>query len=171
MAFGQNAQTASQGQSLLENLNLSDEDLMLVQALLSNGMFRDQFIQSCSAEYAEWLGPQWAEKTCSCAYENLVQNKNLLMKFLSGDESDSRQMGEMSYELVEKCLPSEFPPEMEKSIVRECMDGGASKSSCDCIVKKVKDKYTMKTLMKGAFQNPGVLEKEFSDIATQCGVK
>lgn len=150
-------------------LQLSEEDLLLVQMLLTSDMFRDTFVQACTIESIEWLGAQWAEKTCSCAYDNLAKSKNLLLKFLKGDEN-SEEMDKMNFELLEVCLPNQFPAEMESAIIRECMTGGVKKSACDCVVKSIKKKYTVRSFMKDVFEKPNVLETEITNIATQCAL-
>lgn len=149
---------------------LSEEDLFLVQMLLSDGLFRDNFVQACAMESIEWLGAQWAEKTCSCAYDNLAKNQALLLKFLNTDD-EGAEADKMSFELLEKCLPQKFPPEMETAIVRECMNGGIKKSACDCVVGNIKKKYSVKSFMKGVLESPTALEKVFTDITIQCGVQ
>lgn len=164
LGFGQSV--SQPGES---DYQFSEEDLLMVQMLLTSDLFRDTFVQACTVESIEWLGAQWAEKTCSCAYDNLAKSKDLLLKFLNED-GNSENMDKMNFELLETCLPKQFPAEMESAIVRECMTGGVKKSACDCVVKNIKKKYTVRSFMKDVFEKPDILETDITKIATQCNL-
>lgn len=170
IAFAQNANLAQNNQSSTSDIQLSEDDLFLVQMLLMNDMFRENFVQSCTAEAVAWLGADGAAKTCSCAYDGLAQNQKLLLRFLNESE-DEEMMNKLGFELLETCLPPQFPKEMENAITRECLGGGVGSGACSCVVQSIKKKYTVKKFMKDVFEKPEKLEQDIMDIATQCATK
>ncbi|PWJ61734.1 MULTISPECIES: hypothetical protein [unclassified Fibrobacter] len=170
MSFAQNAQSAQSNLSTNQEIQLSEDDLFLVQMLLMNDMFRENFVQSCTAEAVAWLGADGAAKTCSCAYDGLAKNQQLLLKFLNESENEE-MMNKLGFELLETCLPPQFPKEMENAISKECLGGGVGSGACSCVVQNIKQKYTVKKFMKEVFENPDQLEKDIMDIATRCATK
>lgn len=170
IAFAQNVTPAQNNQSGTSDIQLSEDDLFLVQMLLMNDMFRDNFVQSCTMEASAWLGAEGAAKTCGCAYDGLAKNQSLLLKFLNESENEE-MMNKLGFELLETCLPPQFPKEMENAISKECLGGGVGSGACSCVVQNIKKQYTVKKFMKEVFENPDQLEKNIMDIATQCATK
>ncbi|SHK50011.1 hypothetical protein [Fibrobacter sp. UWEL] len=170
MSFAQLLQPAQNTSSADQDVQLTEDNLFLVQMLLMNDMFRENFVQSCTAEAVAWLGADGAAKTCSCAYDGLAKNQKLLLKFLNESENEE-SMNKLGFELLETCLPPQFPKEMENAISKECLGGGVGAGACSCVVQEIKKKYTVKKFMKEVFERPDQLENDIMNIATQCATK
>ena len=63
----------------------SGEDMMIFKAILQSPIFKDNFVQSCTAQSMEWLGASQADKTCNCAFDRMVKDSkfiNVIRQFL-----------------------------------------------------------------------------------------
>lgn len=150
---------------------VSADDMMIFMALLQTPMFKDSFVKSCSVEAMDWLGVNQADKSCKCAYGRLIKDNTLLTKLVNQNGSDGEiaDFDKWGYALIEPCLPTQYLPEMENAFVKECMKAGdVSKNSCDCVLKSVKKKYSVRSLIKIAFEDPKRLEMEMTLKMAQC---
>ena len=149
---------------------LSPEDLMIFKAILQSPMFKDNFVQSCTIQSMEWLGANQADKSCNCAFDRLVKDDKFIGKIIgsmgAGDEVNFEKWG---FDFVEPCLPKQFPAETDNAFVKECLkQGDVNKATCECVLKSIKKDYTVRSLMKTAFEDQKKLELDITLKAAQC---
>ena len=171
------AQTASQSSSPAKAgqqapaLSISPEEMMLLMALLQSPAFKDNFVQSCSAQSTEWLGSAQANKSCGCAFDRLVGDKALLNKVLGAVSLDGKgfDFEKLGFDVVAPCLPEQFPAETDNAFVKECLkQKDLDKATCECMLASVKKDYTVHSLIKTAFENQKKLETDLTLKAAQC---
>jgi hypothetical protein len=171
------AQTASQPSSPAKAgqkapaLSVSPEEMMLLMALLQSPLFQDKFVQSCAAQSAEWLGTVQADKSCRCAFDLVTKNPDLISKIAGAVSSDGTGVDfeKLGFDMVEPCLPQEYPPEADKAFVKECLkQSDVDKATCECVLKSIKGSYTVRSLMKAAFDNRKLLETDITLKTAQC---
>lgn len=154
-----------------DNFQISSEDIALFKAMLDSPLLKDGFVQSCTVESMEWLGANQAEKTCKCAYDRLIKDNTLLSQMMTEDEN-LEDFDKWGFSLMEPCLPKQFPAEMNNAFIKECMKSGdVSKATCECVLKSIKKDYTVKTLIKAAFEESEKFELDIAMKAAQCLTK
>ena len=67
----------------------SGEDMMIFKAILQSPIFKDNFVQSCTAQSMEWLGASQADKTCNCAFDRMVKDSKFINRILSSINSEN----------------------------------------------------------------------------------
>ena len=148
---------------------VSQEEMMIFKALLQSPLFKDNFVQSCTVQSMEWLGVNQADKTCKCAYDRLVKDGkfiNQIMSSISGDNIDFEKWG---FDFGEPCIPQNSPAETDNAFVKECLKAGdVDKATCECMLKSIKKDYTVRDLMKTAFEDQKKLEVDLMLKAAQC---
>ena len=148
---------------------VSQEEMMIFKALLQSPLFKDNFVQSCTVQSMEWLGVNQADKTCNCAYNRLVKDGkfiNQIMSSISGDNIDFEKWG---FEFIEPCIPQNYPAETDNAFVKECLKAGdVDKATCECVLKSIKKDYSVRDLMKTAFEDQKKLEIDIMLKAAQC---
>lgn len=152
-------------------LSISPEEMMLLMALLQSPAFKDNFVQSCSAQSTEWLGSAQANKSCGCAFDRLVGDKALLNKVLGAVSLDGKgfDFEKLGFDVVAPCLPEQFPAETDNAFVKECLkQKDLDKVTCECMLASVKKDYTVHSLIKTAFENQKKLETDLTLKAAQC---
>ena len=150
-------------------LSVSPEEMFILMALLQSPVFKDNFVQSCSALSAEWLGAAQAEKSCQCAFDKLIGDKEAMAKVLGSVSADGSNVdiSKWGFGVVEPCLPKDFPAEMDGAFVKKDLD----KQVCTCMLKSVKKDYTVHSLIKTAFEDQKKLEMDITLKAAQCLAK
>lgn len=152
-------------------LSVSPEEMFILMALLQSPVFKDNFVQSCSAQSTEWLGAAQADKSCKCAFDKLIGDKDAMAKVLGSVSADGSNVdiSKWGYEVVEPCLPEQFPAEMDGAFVKECLkQKDLDKEVCSCMLKSVKKDYTVHSLIKTAFEDRKKLEMDITLKAAQC---
>ena len=155
-------------------LSVSPEEMFILMALLQSPVFKDNFVQSCSAQSAEWLGVAQAEKSCQCAFDKLIGDKEAMAKVLGSVSADGSNVdiSKWGFGVVEPCLPKDFPAEMDGAFVKECLkQKDLDKQVCTCMLKSVKKDYTVHSLIKTAFEDQKKLELDITLKAAQCLAK
>lgn len=155
-------------------LSVSPEEMFILMALLQSPVFKDNFVQSCSAQSAEWLGVAQAEKSCQCAFDKLIGDKEAMAKVLGSVSADGSNVdiSKWGFGVVEPCLPKDFPAEMDGAFVKECLkQKDLDKQVCTCMLKSVKKDYTVHSLIKTAFEDQKKLEMDITLKAAQCLAK
>lgn len=155
-------------------LSVSPEEMFILMALLQSPVFKDNFVQSCSAQSAEWLGAAQAEKSCQCAFDKLIGDKEAMAKVLGSVSADGSNVdiSKWGFGVVEPCLPKDFPAEMDGAFVKECLkQKDLDKQVCTCMLKSVKKDYTVHSLIKTAFEDQKKLEMDITLKAAQCLAK
>jgi len=148
---------------------VSPEEMLIFKALLQSPLFKDNFVQSCTVQSMEWLGVNQADKTCNCAYDRLAKDGkfiNQIMSSISGDNIDFEKWG---FDFVEPCIPQNYPAEMDNAFVKECLKAGdVDKATCECVLNSIKKDYTVRDLMKTAFEDQKKLEVDIMLKSAQC---
>lgn len=153
-------------------LQVTDEEIMFLKVMLQSPFMKKTFVQTCSASATEWLGTTQSNKTCSCAYDKLSKDPQVVEKILASGKSDLSDFGGWGFAFIEPCLPKQFPKEMDNAFVKECMkSGNVKKSTCDCVLKTIKKDYNVKSLLKEAFEDSKKLEANLMTKAAQCLAK
>ena len=151
--------------------SLSTEEMILLVALLQSPLFQDNFVQSCAAQSVEWLGTVQADKSCRCAFDLVTKNPDLISKIAGAVSADGAGVDfeKLGFDMVEPCLPKEFPPEADKAFVKECLkQSDVDKGTCECVLQSIKKNYTVRSLMKAAFDNRKMLETDITLKTAQC---
>jgi len=165
------AASANQGQGSVSNgAALSPEDLLIFKAIVQSPLFKDSFVQSCTVQSMEWLGANQADKSCNCAFDRLTKDDKFIEKIMGsiGANGDDINFEKWGFNFVEPCLPQQFPAETDNAFLKECMAEGADKATCDCVLKSIKKDYTVRTLMKTAFEDQKKLELDITLKAAKC---
>ena len=152
-------------------LGLAPEDLMIFKAILQSPLFKDNFVQSCTVQSMEWLGANQADKSCNCAFDRLTKDDKFIGKVIGsmGAGGDDINFEKWGFDFVEPCLPKQFPAETDNAFVKECLKAGdVNKATCECVLKSIKKDYTVRSLMKTAFENQKKLELDITLKAAQC---
>jgi hypothetical protein len=163
------AKTTTQAPAQKAATQVSPEEMLIFKALLQSPLFKDNFVQSCTVQSMEWLGVNQADKTCNCAYDRLVKDGkfiNQIMSSISGDNIDFEKWG---FDFVEPCIPQNYPAEMDNAFVKECLKAGdVDKATCECVLNSIKKDYTVRDLMKTAFEDQKKLEVDIMLKSAQC---
>lgn len=150
---------------------ITEEDMAMIRMLLNNEMFKNSFAEQCTAESATLLGAEQAAKSCNCAYDGLIKNDKLLYALATTDNDDG--FDKWGFDVIEPCLPEKFTVEMGTAFVKQCVaeSGEAARSVCECTYKEITKKYTVKSLVKSAFENPEKMQMDLVMIAGGCALK
>ena len=147
----------------------SGEDMMLFKAILQSPIFKDNFVQSCSAQSVEWLGADQADNTCNCAFDRMVKDNEFINRILSSMSSNNIEFEKWGFDFIEPCIPQSYPAETDNAFVKECLKSGdMDKATCDCMLSSIKKDYTVHELMKAAFEDQKKLEADMLIKAAQC---
>ncbi len=153
---------------------ISAGEIAILMAMLRTPFLKSTFITSCSSKSEEWLGSDQSIKTCMCAYNNLIQDQKLATRMIAagagnGDMSNFNKWG---YQMIEGCLPVEFPPEVDVAFNKECLKSGDLNAEvCSCVLSAFKKDFTVKSLIKTAFEEPKGLQMQMILKAAQCLAK
>ena len=147
----------------------SGEDMMIFKAILQSPIFKDNFVQSCSAQSVEWLGADQADKTCNCAFDRMVKDNEFINRILSSMSSNNIEFEKWGFDFIEPCIPQSYPAETDNAFVKECLKSGdMDKATCECMLSSIKKDYTVHELMKTAFEDQKKLEANMLIKAAQC---
>jgi hypothetical protein len=148
---------------------VSPEEMLIFKALLQSPLFKDNFVQSCTVQSMEWLGVNQADKTCNCAYDRLVKDGKFINQIMSSISGDNIEFEKWGFDFVEPCIPQNYPAEMDNAFVKECLKAGdVDKATCECVLNSIKKDYTVRDLMKTAFEDQKKLEVDIMLKSAQC---
>lgn len=157
--------------SAIPSLKITEEDLAMIRELLKNDEFKSSFTQQCANGASPWLGVNQAVKSCKCAYTKLIKNDELLYKLATTDNDDSFE--KWGYGVIEPCLPEKFSPATQVTFVNQCVkeSGEIARNVCECTYQQLIKKYTVKSLVKAAFENPEKLQVNLVVMAGMCALQ
>lgn len=156
------------------NAQMTEMEMMILKAVVENKEFKDRFVEECVDESDDYLGQKQAKQSCSCSYDRITKDKNVIAALMGsvdkgGKMTDFEKWG---YDVIAPCLPDKFTPEMEKALMNECKDEVKDgKKACKCVVKEIKSRYTVKSLLQAAFEDEKKLEMDMMGLAAQCMAK
>lgn len=152
-------------------LQMSEMELAIVKAIVNNKDFRNHFVDECVDEADDYLGKKQAKQSCNCSYDRILKDDKVISSLLGAVDNEGKMVDfeKWGYNVIAPCLPDQFTPEMETALLKECKDEvkGGDKA-CKCVVKEIKSRYTVKTLLKAAFEDEKKLEVEMMGVAAQC---
>ncbi|MCQ2062022.1 MAG: hypothetical protein MJY99_01615 [Fibrobacter sp.] len=155
-------------------MEMSEMEMLVLMAIVDNKDFKKRFVNECVDEADDYLGKKQAKQSCNCSYGRITKDPNVMGALLGsidkgGNIADFEKWG---YNVIAPCLPDTFTPEMEKALMNECTDEVKDgKKACKCVVNDIKKRYTVKTLLKAAFEDEKKLELEMMGVAAQCLAK
>ncbi len=148
---------------------VSQEEMLIFKTLLQTPLFKDNFVQSCTVQSMEWLGVNQADKTCNCAYNRLVKDGKFINQIMSSINGDNIDFEKWGFDFVEPCIPQNYPAETDNAFVKECLKAGdVDKATCECVLKSIKKDYSVRDLMKTAFEDQKKLEVDLMLKSAQC---
>lgn len=163
------AKAQAPSQASAQTPAISQEEMLIFKTLLQTPLFKDNFVQSCTVQSMEWLGVNQADKTCNCAYDRLVKDGKFINQIMSSISGDNIEFEKWGFDFVEPCIPQNYPAEMDNAFVKECLKAGdVDKATCECVLKSIKKDYTVRDLMKTAFEDQKKLEVDIMLKAAQC---
>ena len=147
----------------------SGEDMMIFKAILQSPIFKDNFVQSCTAQSMEWLGASQADKTCNCAFDRMVKDSKFINRILSSINSENIDFEKWGFDFIEPCIPQNYPAVTDIAFVKECLKAGdVDKATCECVLNSIKKDYSVRDLMKTAFEDQKKLEVDLMLKSAQC---
>lgn len=163
------AKTQAPAQASTQTPAISQEEMLIFKTLLQTPLFKDNFVQSCTAQSMEWLGVNQADKTCNCAYNRLVKDGKFINQIMSSINGDNIDFEKWGFEFIEPCIPQNYPAETDNAFVKECLKAGdVDKATCECVLKSIKKDYSVRDLMKTAFEDQKKLEVDIILKSAQC---
>ena len=163
------AKTTTQASAQKAAPQVSPEEMLIFKALLQSPLFKDNFVKSCTVQSMEWLGVNQADKTCNCAYDRLVKDGKFINQIMSSINGDNIDFEKWGFEFIEPCIPQSYPAETDNAFVKECLKAGdVDKATCECVLKSIKKDYSVRDLMKTAFEDQKKLELDIMLKAAQC---
>ena len=163
------SQSTAKTQAPAQASAISQEEMLIFKTLLQTPLFKDNFVQSCTVQSMEWLGVNQADKTCNCAYNRLVKDGKFINQIMSSINGDNIDFEKWGFEFIEPCIPQNYPAETDNAFVKECLKAGdVDKATCECVLKSIKKDYTVRDLMKTAFEDQKKLEVDIMLKAAQC---
>lgn len=148
---------------------ISQEEMLIFKTLLQTPLFKDNFVQSCTVQSMEWLGVNQADKTCNCAYNRLVKDGKFINQIMSSINGDNIDFEKWGFEFIEPSIPQNYPAETDNAFVKECLKAGdVDKATCECVLKSIKKDYTVRDLLKTAFEDQKKLEVDIILKSAQC---
>lgn len=157
--------TAPENKTTEKQPSLIEQEIF--KTILSNKKFKKSFTEECSDEIDDYLGKKDAQRSCECAYNNLLTNEAPIHLLMSSLDEDGKvdNFEKWGFGIISTCLPKNFTPEMEKAFIKECKDN-FNKNQCKCAFTEISKKYTVQSLLQEGFQN----EKQFeANIRTMIG--
>ena len=163
------SQSTAKTQAPAQASAVSQEEMLIFKTLLQTPLFKDNFVQSCTVQSMEWLGVNQADKTCNCAYNRLVKDGKFINQIMSSINGDNIDFEKWGFDFVEPCIPQNYPAETDNAFVKECLKAGdVDKATCECVLKSIKKDYSVRDLMKTAFEDQKKLEVDIMLKAAQC---
>ena len=163
------SQSTAKTQAPAQASAISQEEMLIFKTLLQTPLFKDNFVQSCTVQSMEWLGVNQADKTCNCAYNRLVKDGKFINQIMSSINGDNIDFEKWGFEFIEPCIPQNYPAETDNAFVKECLKAGdVDKATCECVLKSIKKDYSVRDLMKTAFEDQKKLEIDIMLKAAQC---
>ena len=163
------SQSTAKTQAPAQASAISQEEMLIFKTLLQTPLFKDNFVQSCTVQSMEWLGVNQPDKTCNCAYNRLVKDGKFINQIMSSINGDNIDFEKWGFEFIEPCIPQNYPAETDNAFVKECLKAGdVDKATCECVLKSIKKDYTVRDLMKTAFEDQKKLEVDIMLKAAQC---
>ena len=163
------SQSTAKTQASTQAPAISQEEMLIFKTLLQTPLFKDNFVQSCTVQSMEWLGVNQADKTCNCAYNRLVKDGKFINQIMSSINGDNIDFEKWGFEFIEPCIPQNYPAETDNAFVKECLKAGdVDKATCECVLKSIKKDYSVRDLMKTAFEDQKKLEVDIMLKAAQC---
>ena len=163
------SQSTAKTQASTQAPAISQEEMLIFKTLLQTPLFKDNFVQSCTVQSMEWLGVNQADKTCNCAYNRLVKDGKFINQIMSSINGDNIDFEKWGFEFIEPCIPQNYPAETDNAFVKECLKAGdVDKATCECVLRSIKKDYTVRDLMKTAFEDQKKLEVDLMLKTAQC---
>ena len=163
------SQSTAKTQASTQAPAISQEEMLIFKTLLQTPLFKDNFVQSCTVQSMEWLGVNQADKTCNCAYNRLVKDGKFINQIMSSINGDNIDFEKWGFDFIEPCIPQNYPAETDNAFVKECLKAGdVDKATCECVLKSIKKDYSVRDLMKTAFEDQKKLEVDIMLKAAQC---
>lgn len=163
------AKTQAPAQASTQAPAISQEEMLIFKTLLQTPLFKDNFVQSCTAQSVEWLGASQADKTCNCAFDRLVKDGKFINQIMSSINGDNIDFEKWGFDFIEPCIPQNYPAETDNAFVKECLKAGdVDKATCECVLKSIKKDYSVRDLMKTAFEDQKKLEIDIILKSAQC---
>ena len=163
------SQSTAKTQAPAQASAISQEEMLIFKTLLQTPLFKDNFVQSCTVQSTEWLGVNQADKTCNCAYNRLVKDGKFINQIMSSINGDNIDFEKWGFDFIEPCIPQNYPAETDNAFVKECLKAGdVDKATCECVLKSIKKDYSVRDLMKTAFEDQKKLEVDIMLKAAQC---
>ena len=163
------SQSTAKNQAPAQASAISQEEMLIFKTLLQTPLFKDNFVQSCTVQSMEWLGVNQADKTCNCAYNRLVKDGKFINQIMSSINGDNIDFEKWGFDFIEPCIPQNYPAETDNAFVKECLKAGdVDKATCECVLKSIKKDYSVRDLMKTAFEDQKKLEIDIILKSAQC---
>lgn len=165
---------AKAAQPAAQDPAVTEMEMMILKAIVENKDFKKRFVDECVDESDDYLGKKQAKQSCSCSYDRITKDNNVITALLGSIDNGGKMADfeKWGYNVIAPCLPDKFTPEMEKALMDECKDEVKDgKKACKCVVNDIKKRYTVKTLLKAAFEDEKKLELEMMGVAAQCLAK
>lgn len=163
------AKTQAPAQASTQTPAISQEEMLIFKTLLQTPLFKDNFVQSCTAQSVEWLGASQADKTCNCAFDRMTKDGKFINQIMSSINGDNIDFEKWGFEFIEPCIPQNYPAETDNAFVKECLKAGdVDKATCECVLKSIKKDYTVRDLLKTAFEDQKKLEVDIILKSAQC---
>ena len=163
------SQSTAKTQAPAQASAISQEEMLIFKTLLQAPLFKDNFVQSCTVQSTEWLGVNQADKTCSCAFDRLTKDSKFINRILGSMNSENIDFQKWGFDFIEPCIPQNYPAETDNAFVKECLKAGdVDKATCECVLRSIKKDYTVRDLMKTAFEDQKKLEVDLMLKTAQC---
>ena len=163
------SQSTAKAQAPAQASAISQEEMLIFKTLLQTPLFKDNFVQSCTVQSTEWLGASQADKTCSCAFDRLTKDSKFINRILGSMNSENIDFQKWGFDFIEPCIPQNYPAETDNAFVKECLKAGdVDKATCECVLRSIKKDYTVRYLMKTAFEDQKKLEVDLMLKTAQC---
>lgn len=163
------AKTQAPAQASTQTPAISQEEMLIFKTLLQTPLFKDNFVQSCTAQSVEWLGASQADKTCNCAFDRMTKDGKFINQIMSSINGDNINFEKWGFEFIEPCIPQNYPAETDNAFVKECLKAGdVDKATCECVLNSIKKDYSVRDLLKTAFEDQKKLEIDIMLKAAQC---
>lgn len=163
------AKTQAPAQASTQTPAISQEEMLIFKTLLQTPLFKDNFVQPCTAQSVEWLGASQADKTCNCAFDRMTKDGKFINQIMSSINGDNIDFEKWGFEFIEPCIPQNYPAETDNAFVKECLKAGdVDKATCECVLNSIKKDYSVRDLLKTAFEDQKKLEVDIILKSAQC---
>lgn len=163
------AKTQAPAQASTQTPAISQEEMLIFKTLLQTPLFKDNFVQSCTAQSVEWLGASQADKTCNCAFDRMTKDGKFINQIMSSMNSENIDFEKWGFDFIEPCIPQNYPAETDNAFVKECLKAGdVDKATCECVLNSIKKDYSVRDLLKTAFEDQKKLEVDIILKSAQC---